>query len=383
MMRFFAVFLLMSWSAAAQVVGPLQAQNNLAEIAANGTAAQAAARTNLNITGGALSALLVGNGTTSGSPYQFQSASSADPSTLSANPRQNMFFTTLSYGSTSSTIWENADSFVTVNGPGTANGEINAFHAYMQFNAGATVAGLETYEASMFNKGNISGQFAGYLGVFTNDTAGTAGTIYGAKFGLTNSNTTAASIGTWAAIDIEAMIGAGTKPTNYYAIRNADPNGTISTIGQVLIGGLGAAGYSNTNLSISGPDNLGSSWVTFMKNAATSTLFAVADNGQVSLGFGQVVVQPSALGSVIGIQGTDNAAGTYTLASKNLAGTIIFGINNAGVALGGNIVASGAFAANGSTALSLTNIGPPGAHSTVQEWLVISDGTNIRYIPTF
>jgi hypothetical protein len=45
---------------------------------------------------------------------------------------------------------------------------------------------------------------------------------------------------------------------------------------------------------------------------------------------------------------------------------------------------SGAFTANGSTVLALSNIGPSGAHATVQEWLTITDaGGTVRYIPAF
>lgn len=50
---------------------------------------------------------------------------------------------------------------------------------------------------------------------------------------------------------------------------------------------------------------------------------------------------------------------------------------------GGSVTGSGAFTANGTTALSLTNIGPSGAHSTVQKWFTVSDGTNTFYIPAF
>ena len=45
---------------------------------------------------------------------------------------------------------------------------------------------------------------------------------------------------------------------------------------------------------------------------------------------------------------------------------------------------SGAFTANGSTAVSLTSIAPSGAHATVQEWLTITDSSGtVRYIPCF
>ena len=46
--------------------------------------------------------------------------------------------------------------------------------------------------------------------------------------------------------------------------------------------------------------------------------------------------------------------------------------------------AAGTFTANGSTSLSLSNIGPPGAHATVQEWFTVTDASgNVRYIPAF
>jgi hypothetical protein len=42
------------------------------------------------------------------------------------------------------------------------------------------------------------------------------------------------------------------------------------------------------------------------------------------------------------------------------------------------------FTANGTTATSLTSLGPAGAHATVQEWLTIVDsGGTTRYIPCF
>jgi hypothetical protein len=52
---------------------------------------------------------------------------------------------------------------------------------------------------------------------------------------------------------------------------------------------------------------------------------------------------------------------------------------------GGAIQAgSGAFSASGSVATVLGSIGPAGSHTTVQEWLTITNGSGtIRYIPCF
>lgn len=43
----------------------------------------------------------------------------------------------------------------------------------------------------------------------------------------------------------------------------------------------------------------------------------------------------------------------------------------------------GAYAANGTVATALSALGPSGAHTTVQKWLVIDDGGTPRYIPCF
>lgn len=46
--------------------------------------------------------------------------------------------------------------------------------------------------------------------------------------------------------------------------------------------------------------------------------------------------------------------------------------------------AAGSFTANGSVATALTSVGPTGAHTTVQEWLTITDAAGtVRYIPCF
>src|ERR1700742_2452854 len=69
--------------------------------------------------------------------------------------RWGYFNNTLSPSVNTTNIWENFNSFVTLNGPGVATGEINLFHSYFQVNAGATANQVEGYESSMQNNGSI------------------------------------------------------------------------------------------------------------------------------------------------------------------------------------------------------------------------------------
>lgn len=64
-----------------------------------------------------------------------------------------------------------------------------------------------------------------------------------------------------------------------------------------------------------------------------------------------------------------NIAGTNNMKFGGGTGTIGFG--------------TGAFAANGSVATVLGSLGPAGAHTTVQKWFTINDGTNTLWIPAF
>ena len=54
------------------------------------------------------------------------------------------------------------------------------------------------------------------------------------------------------------------------------------------------------------------------------------------------------------------------------------------VKAGGKLsLAGGAFAANGSVATALSSVGPTGAHTSVQKWLVFDDAGTARYVPCF
>lgn len=225
---------------------------------------------------------LLGTGSLSGSPYQFQSAISFDPSAAGAsgtNYRESMFYTTLNYTTRDTTnIWEGLTSFVTVNGPHNAQGEINAFHAYLQINSGVVVTQAECIEASASNNGSVT-SWDGVLSIITNGPSATATGLNGMVATLTNQNPTAGAINNFTGLYVGQMAGGGSLPTNYYAIHNADSAASISTVGGIAVG----------------------------------------TNSQ----------QPNGPGSVY-IQGADNSSGTFPFQVKNLAGTNLIYVNNAG-----------------------------------------------------
>lgn len=79
-----------------------------------------------------------------------------------------------------------------------------------------------------------------------------------------------------------------------------------------------------------------------------------------------------------------NAGSDFQLCRANDAGSLIDCpltiLRTAGVLQ----LNSSSFTANGTTALSLTSVGPSGAHATVQEWMTVQDtGGTTRYIPAF
>ena len=226
--------------------------------------------------------VLIGTGTPSYLPnYAFQVAYDHDGAALGGNRRDNIFNTTLTYSSDTGNIWENLCSFVYVNGPGRANGEINNFHSFLQINAGAYVGGAEGYESSGLNHGHLEGYDA-YLAVFDNEPGGTIQEYTGLNIYLVNNNPAPGSIAVWSGIKVTPMQGAGSRPTYYSALEITDPYAGIVTEGGILLGALG--------------------------NATPGSFF---------------------------IQGADNAGGTYPFTMKNLAGNILLAINNAGDMVGG------------------------------------------------
>lgn len=269
--------------------------------------------------------LLIGTGTVTGNPYQFQSAINIDPSGLSVSGQYNTFQQTLNYSTTTSRIWEGVPLDIYVNGPGAANGEINGYHAYMQFNCqtpgtnicttGAAITAAENFEASMQNYGTISGSHIGFYYVVTNEATGVASSLNGIKFQLTNLNAAAASVGTYSAVDCEAPSGGGTAPSFDYCIRNVDTKGIIGSLGPIVLGSLSAPG-AGTLLQIKGTDNSGGTFPVVMTNLAGTQGFLMDNSGRTY--FGNLATQINSSGDYTG---PDIALGSPTGGNKG-SGTI-------------------------------------------------------------
>ncbi len=268
------------------------------------------------------STALIGTGTVSGLPYQFQSAMNFDPSTGPAFSRRTMFNTTLSYASTTTNIWEGVTMFTSVSGPGTATGEINVLHTYLEIEAGAIINQAENNEISMHNFGTISGGWAGQIVLPVNESAATAANLIGTKYALTNANAASGSIALYAAIDNEAMSGGGSLPTTYLFLRNADANAAIVTLGAMAIGAL-AAPAAGISLQINGAGSDSSTFPLLIKNAAAANAFYVDDGGTVHALTSYVVAASQVVSARqtgwSAMTGTPNLAAVYDTSSVTLA----------------------------------------------------------------
>jgi hypothetical protein len=222
----------------------------------------------------------VGTGTLTGLAYTFQTAINADPSLLLPLNRQTMFQTTLTYSTTGTNIWEGLTSFVNVAAAaGTAQGEINVMHAYANIALGATITAIENHESSLENFGSITGTAASYLAIMSNKSTGTAsGSMFGMKAQLNQDNVTVGAVAQYYAIDNEPMSGAGSVPTIYGFIRNADPSGHIVSLGRMSLGTLTPPGAGEL-LHVIGSDNSGGTFpVQVISANANKTLLCANDN---------------------------------------------------------------------------------------------------------
>lgn len=112
--------------------------------------------------------------------------------------------------------------------------------------------------------------------------------------------------------------------------------------------------------------------------------------GIFSAGTGKIYtsIGSGGLGLVLTAQDS-GSSGTNDLGFYSIDGSELFvnphNTKNMKFAGGGGTIGfgSGAFAANGTVATSLGSLGPTGAHTTVQKWFKINDGTNTYYIPAF
>lgn len=207
-------------------------------------------------------------------------ATSADPSTFVVPVRNNQYATTLTPSTTSSTIWENNYSSVTLNGPGAQNAEVNAGHQYIQVNSGATFGTGENNETSFFNNGGTVNSAGQYTALFNNGAAGTVTQNIGLSGSLTNSNSTAGAIGVYKFISFAPMSGGGSVPTNYSFLSNTEPNASSSLLGKFWIG---TVGVGQSIVGIKGTDNLNATWLFDLENAAGTHLMLTRDDGSTAV----------------------------------------------------------------------------------------------------
>ena len=264
-----------------------------------------------------------GSGTTTGLPYNFQSAIDFDPSSGGAVNRQNIFNTKLSYASTTTNIWEGVMSAVEVRGPGTANGEINGFHSYHHFNSGANAAAVEQFEASFLNDGTL-GENVGYLASFINGAAGVANTVTGMKTRLVNNNSTPGQIAAYIGWQNDAI--SGTAPTTNMLIKNGDPDAYIGTLGGLALGQIANPG-AGTLFKLKGTDNSAGTFPIIVTNLAGTQGF-VMDNSMKSY-FGGLKTTIDATGAVV-INGANTSGGTFPFTVYNSSSALLLGVGNDG-----------------------------------------------------
>lgn len=323
-------------------------------------------------------ATLFGTGTVSGSPYTFQVTNDFDPSTGPAYSRRNMFFTTLDFASNSANTWEGLCSFVTVNGPGHSTGEINTIHSFLEVGTSGNVANSEGYESSATNRG-VMGNFSGLLAFVNNEATGTATVLAGATIYLNNVNTTPGAIAEWDAINIGEMVGGGSLPTNYLALRIADANAGIATRGGIFVGAL-TGQVTPGRLQIEGQDTSSGTFPFLVRNPAGNVM-GFSNDAVATFFRAGITMQPTTLGANLFIQGSDNASGSYPHLIKSLAGDVLASVQNSGIigyvkagiqfqplALGPNFIINGENNSGASFSVQIRNL------AGLQMMLIANDG---------
>lgn len=182
------------------------------------------------------------------------------------------------------------------------------------------------------------------------------------------------------------------KLTSCSAWDYAAPNFTVACDGTTLVTSLGRFGGGNVGLVISGAGNAGvqvnstdgallqignlspgTPVTTFPTISAGSGLILYATSGSnpdrsVAIngaGAGSVSFQPGGLVSI------DQVGNVFAPSIGHGAGTF-------------KVAGSGQWTANGTTATTMTSLGPAGAHTTIQKWLTVLDNTGATiYVPGY
>ena len=247
--------------------------------------------------------------------------------------------------------------------------------------------------------GSISG--SAIVGGTMNGTAINGGSITGTPIGLS-----AASTGAFTALS-----GMLTNPASVPQQGAVTGTANITQVGgSYAVSGLyGVNGVATTSSSATANTTgiiAGIAGSAFINGTGTNTyavggtfgVFDTAASGTITRGFGAVIQAPSAgngaaITNSTGLYiqntraGTNNTTIEINTTLYPVPPTGNYSIYDAETALSyfaGPMEFAGSFTANGSTALSLTNIGPSGASSTVQEWFTVKDAAGTtRYIPAF
>ena len=205
-----------------------------------------------------------------------------------------------------SNIWEGFDKFIFLSGAFTDSAEINNFHGFFNVASGSTSAQHETFESST----NVAGTITNHDDFLANPGVafgGTITTLFSLECGGSNSGT----VGTRACIDVEPL--SGNAPTTDLAIRVNDSNAWMVSSGGLTLG----------------------------------------------------TISPQT-GSLLFIQGTDNASGTFPFAIKNLGG--------ANVAFAGN---DGQF--YGNIVRAITNFSAGGTLGVISTTCTVTAGDTLTY----
>jgi hypothetical protein len=276
--------------------------------------------------------------------------------------------TTLTPSSATTNIWQNDNSYVYLNGSGTHTGEINVTHSVFYTFAGSTAAQVENNETQMLNFGTI-GAWNGQLNIPINESAGTVTSqLVGTKYQLTNANSTAGSIAQYIALDLEAMAGGGSLPTNYEFISERDANASSVFLGNITIGTISP---QSNKLYVQGPDTSGSTFPLAVKSS-TSNLLLVGDDGQVLIQTGPLNANAGAglSGATVAINNSSNfttfiGTGTTTSPVNIGGGSNAVTINATTLTLGGStLVTSTSPVTLSNAAIRLTGLGSSSASTT-------------------
>lgn len=388
-----AFFLLVAPAAAQPIVGPLQAQNNLAEIAAAGPAAQLAAQVNLGLgasgpflplTGGTISGSLAVTGTLSG------------------------VFTQIGYGASPisggsiTPVLNVADNLA---GTVTTSGAVgwNNINVPVDTASGTGLNSLITDLIINHNFGGV-GYFGSRSGVLVNfiQTGAVAdssppGAIqiieglqsslkFTAPFGGAGKGLgTAANPFIWFAAGATNLGGGSGTEIDV----QTDAGSSFDRIAGLLVARLGTASSvqgSTEDVAIA----INSAWAQTAGTGWKTGLSFGGGSGSFGFDTTATLITVGGTGGHAAAYGIDFSTATFSTAFLKSTGFLVDGSGNVTVPAIGNgasalkISGAGQWTANGAVAISVTNVAPTGAHATIQTWFTVQDNAGtVRYIPAY